>query len=68
MTEDPLVDPDPYRFNRIGPFIVERVGINPFTCGYKVWLPNTPEEVHTFTNAREIGNFFDAVCASLESK
>jgi len=52
----------PDRFNRAGPFIVETVGDNPFLCGYKAWLPDHPESVFEFGNARELEEFFQGLC------
>lgn len=51
-----------------GPFIVETVGENPFLCGYRTWLPSNPDQVWEFPNARELGNFFEACCASVSPK
>lgn len=48
-----------------GPFIVETVGGNAFLCRYRAWLPDAPEKLYEFKSAREMGNWFEALCASV---
>jgi hypothetical protein len=50
-----------------GPFVVETVHPEWFISPYRTWLPSDPEKVWEFKNARELENFFQAVCAQSET-